>query len=45
MQHDHVLEKLKVDLLTAYLGSGGGGGGGVGRGVCGKIFASMLLYS
>ena len=39
MQHDHVLKKLNLDLLTSSLGSWGGGGG---VSAC-KISATMLL--
>ena len=42
MQHDHVLIKLKFDLLNPSSGLGMGEGGG-GRGSAGKTFATMLL--
>ena len=38
MQHDHVLKKLNLDLMTPSLGSWGEGGGSAS-----KIFATMLL--
>ena len=46
MQHDHVLKKLKFDLLTTSPGSGGGGGGGGGLGakICYHVAAFLIHF-
>ena len=44
MQHDHVLKKFNIDLLTPRDGVLEGVGVGWGGGGCGKIFATVLLH-
>ena len=49
MQHDHILKKMKFDLLTPSPGSVcvcvcGGGGGGGDRGSAGNLICNMTMF-